>query len=196
MLQFDWRTARAEIAVPLVGSLPDAVKVLLAEVDVSLKQDKNCQMVWPDDGGAFKLRIAALDDVTLATAAIAYYSIHAWREVHDHYMAEWRLANYIDQVLQGRLVAAHLLASQPHGTYAECFHPDRDPLWWNLIANRPEAVGGWIEQEAALAFIIKAADLYVAELAQAIEARRAETRSGSVHESAVPEGNVPEGQSS
>jgi D-galactarolactone cycloisomerase len=42
-------------------------------------------------------------------------------------------------------VSAHLLASQPHGTYAECFHPDRDPLWWNLIANRPEAVDGWIE---------------------------------------------------
>lgn len=30
-------------------------------------------------------------------------------------------------------VAAHLIASQPHGTYAECFHPDRDPFWWNLI---------------------------------------------------------------
>jgi L-alanine-DL-glutamate epimerase-like enolase superfamily enzyme len=34
-------------------------------------------------------------------------------------------------------VAAHLIASQPHGTYAECFHPDRDPFWWNLVANRP-----------------------------------------------------------
>jgi L-alanine-DL-glutamate epimerase-like enolase superfamily enzyme len=31
-------------------------------------------------------------------------------------------------------VAAHLIASQPHGTFAECFHPDRDPFWWNLIA--------------------------------------------------------------
>lgn len=31
-------------------------------------------------------------------------------------------------------VAAHLIASQPHGTYAECFHPDRDPFWWHLIA--------------------------------------------------------------
>jgi D-galactarolactone cycloisomerase len=31
-------------------------------------------------------------------------------------------------------VSAHLIASQPHGTYAECFHPDRDPFWWNLIA--------------------------------------------------------------
>lgn len=39
-------------------------------------------------------------------------------------------------------VAAHLLASQPHGTYVEVFHPDRDPIWWNLIANRPSLVDG------------------------------------------------------
>jgi D-galactarolactone cycloisomerase len=34
-------------------------------------------------------------------------------------------------------VASHLVASQPHGTYVECFHPDRDPVWWGLITNRP-----------------------------------------------------------
>ncbi len=34
-------------------------------------------------------------------------------------------------------VALHLLASQPHGTYVEVFHPDRDPIWWRLILNRP-----------------------------------------------------------
>lgn len=39
-------------------------------------------------------------------------------------------------------VSTHLLASQPHGTYAECFHPDRDPFWWNLIANRPPLQDG------------------------------------------------------
>ena len=39
-------------------------------------------------------------------------------------------------------VASHLLASIPHGTYVECFHPDRDPVWWNLVANRPELRGG------------------------------------------------------
>ena len=39
-------------------------------------------------------------------------------------------------------VSAHLLASVPHGTYAECFHPDRDPFWWNLVANRPPLAGG------------------------------------------------------
>jgi D-galactarolactone cycloisomerase len=42
-------------------------------------------------------------------------------------------------------IAAHLLASIPHGTFVECFHPERDPIWWNLIANRPELHHGWIE---------------------------------------------------
>jgi L-alanine-DL-glutamate epimerase-like enolase superfamily enzyme len=39
-------------------------------------------------------------------------------------------------------VSTHLLASQPHGTVAECFHPDRDPFWWNMISNRPPLVNG------------------------------------------------------
>jgi len=41
-------------------------------------------------------------------------------------------------------VSTHLLASVPHGTYAECFHPDRDPFWWKLILNRPELVNGYL----------------------------------------------------
>lgn len=39
-------------------------------------------------------------------------------------------------------ISAHLLASVPHGTYVEVFHPDRDPIFWNLIANRPEIADG------------------------------------------------------
>ena len=39
-------------------------------------------------------------------------------------------------------VSSHLVASIPHGTFAECFHPDRDPFWWNLVLNRPELVEG------------------------------------------------------
>lgn len=42
-------------------------------------------------------------------------------------------------------VAAHLLASVPNGTYLETFHPDRDPIWWNLVANRPQVADGWLE---------------------------------------------------
>jgi D-arabinonate dehydratase len=40
-------------------------------------------------------------------------------------------------------ISAHLLAAVPHGTYVECFHPDRDPLFWTLIANRPQIHDGW-----------------------------------------------------
>jgi L-alanine-DL-glutamate epimerase-like enolase superfamily enzyme len=41
-------------------------------------------------------------------------------------------------------VASHLLASIPHGTYLEYFHPMRDPIWHNLVANRPELRDGRI----------------------------------------------------
>jgi D-galactarolactone cycloisomerase len=42
-------------------------------------------------------------------------------------------------------IAAHLLAAIPHGTYAECFEPDRDPIWWGLVANRPALRDGLLE---------------------------------------------------
>ena len=41
-------------------------------------------------------------------------------------------------------VASHLLGSIPNGTFVECFHPDRDPIWWNLAANRPKLVDGML----------------------------------------------------
>jgi D-galactarolactone cycloisomerase len=49
-------------------------------------------------------------------------------------------------------VAAHLLASQPHGTYLEVFHPDRDPIWWRMIGNRPELVDGKLALPTAPGF--------------------------------------------
>lgn len=42
-------------------------------------------------------------------------------------------------------VAAHLIASQPHGTFVECFHPDRDPFWWSLIATTRSMRDGYLE---------------------------------------------------
>ncbi len=33
-------------------------------------------------------------------------------------------------------ISAHLLAAIAHGTYLEVFHPDRDPLFYMLVANR------------------------------------------------------------
>ena len=39
-------------------------------------------------------------------------------------------------------VSAHLLASIPHGTYAECFDQDRDPIFWGLFKNHPIIANG------------------------------------------------------
>lgn len=39
-------------------------------------------------------------------------------------------------------VASHLLASQPHGTFVEAFSPTRDPVFWQMLENRPALVNG------------------------------------------------------
>lgn len=39
-------------------------------------------------------------------------------------------------------VAAPLLASVPHGTFVEAFSPTRDPIFWNMLANRQSLVDG------------------------------------------------------
>lgn len=64
---------------------------------------------------------------------------------------EWRRVAGMATVYDVRMahheeahVAAHLLASIPHGTYLEYFHPQRDPIWHNLIGNRPALNAGRI----------------------------------------------------
>lgn len=40
-------------------------------------------------------------------------------------------------------ISAQLLSAIPHGTYAECFaHPERDPVWLRMWANRPAVRDG------------------------------------------------------
>ncbi len=64
---------------------------------------------------------------------------------------EWRRAAAIASVYDVKMAhheepqaSSHLLASIPHGTYLEYFHPQRDPIWHNVIANRPELKDGHI----------------------------------------------------
>lgn len=62
---------------------------------------------------------------------------------------EWRRVAALASAFEVQLghheeaqVASHLLASVPHGTYVESFSPTRDPIFWGLLANRPELVDG------------------------------------------------------
>ena len=65
---------------------------------------------------------------------------------------EWRRVAAMAQSFDVRMghheepqVSSHLLASIPNGTFCESFHPARDPIWWNLISNRPELRDGRIK---------------------------------------------------
>jgi D-galactarolactone cycloisomerase len=65
---------------------------------------------------------------------------------------EWRRVAGMASVYDVRMahheepqVAAHLLASIPNSAYLEYFHPMRDPIWHNLIANRPKLTNGNIQ---------------------------------------------------
>lgn len=65
---------------------------------------------------------------------------------------EWRRAAALATTYDVRMghheepqLSSHLLCSIPHGTFVECFHPDRDPIWWNLVANRPALRDGMLE---------------------------------------------------
>lgn len=39
-------------------------------------------------------------------------------------------------------VAAHLIAAVSNGTFVETFSPERDPVWWTALTNRPEIERG------------------------------------------------------
>lgn len=46
-------------------------------------------------------------------------------------------------------IAGHLLASIPHGTFLELFHPQRDPIWHSLVVNRPKLENGFMSLPSA-----------------------------------------------
>lgn len=64
---------------------------------------------------------------------------------------EWRRVAAMSAVFGVRMahheeaqVAAHLLASIPHGTFVEIFDAQRDPIWHQLLTSRPLIVDGHI----------------------------------------------------
>ena len=59
-------------------------------------------------------------------------------------------------------IAAHLLAGVPNGTYLECFHPDRDPIFWNLLVNRSGPTNGLYQLTEAPGFGLELDEDFIA----------------------------------
>ena len=49
-------------------------------------------------------------------------------------------------------ISAHLLAAVPNGAYLETFHPDRDPMFYRLVANRSELKNGYYQTPSGPGF--------------------------------------------
>lgn len=120
---------------------------------------------WYDDA-AMMARLRRATRVPL-TAGQSEITVHAVRRLLDanavdyvNYDAsegggvtDWRRAAALCQAAGVRMahheepqISQHLLAGVPHGTYVECFaHPDRDPVWQSLWANRPAIRDGMME---------------------------------------------------
>jgi L-alanine-DL-glutamate epimerase-like enolase superfamily enzyme len=58
-------------------------------------------------------------------------------------------------------ISSHLLASQDNSAYVECFHPDRDPFWWNLISTPRDIRDGWLHLGDGAGFGWELDDAYV-----------------------------------
>jgi D-arabinonate dehydratase len=99
----------------------------------------------PVTAGQSEATRAGLRDL-MASGAIDYCNCDAswiggpseWRRIASLASAyEVKMAHHEEPQ-----VSAHLLASIPHGTYVEAFDPQRDPIFWSMIANRAEFVDG------------------------------------------------------
>jgi L-alanine-DL-glutamate epimerase-like enolase superfamily enzyme len=60
-------------------------------------------------------------------------------------------------------VSMHLLASIPNGRFAEAFHPDIDPVWWDLLSDRPTVSDGTIDLPDAPGLGVEIDESLVAE---------------------------------
>ena len=52
-------------------------------------------------------------------------------------------------------IAAHLLAAYAHGTYVECFHKKRDPIFWDIQTEPRQIVDGYYHLPAGPGFGIQ-----------------------------------------
>lgn len=71
-------------------------------------------------------------DSSLAAGPTSWLKVARMAELHDVDMAHHEEPH----------VSMHLLSAVPNGRYAEVFHPDLDPVWYELVADPPRIADG------------------------------------------------------
>ena len=71
-------------------------------------------------------------DSSLAGGPTSWLKVARMAELHDVDMAHHEEPH----------VSMHLLSAVPNGRYAEVFHPDLDPVWYELVADPPRITDG------------------------------------------------------
>jgi L-alanine-DL-glutamate epimerase-like enolase superfamily enzyme len=74
-------------------------------------------------------------DSSLAGGPTSWLKVARMAELHDVDMAHHEEPH----------VSMHLLSAVPNGRYAEVFHPDLDPVWYELVAEPPRIADGRLE---------------------------------------------------
>jgi hypothetical protein len=147
MKTFDYEKAWQDLALPAFKQLPNAVLCLAEEVGIvadNLHQDRQCCMIWPEDGGKLREMFKRLDSVTLSRAAHVLYMYNHWRPGKNIAgnapvtKCGWKFSNYADQVLRARfniaLDSKATVGLRIHeGTIRVCYS-SRDMWTWHEVA--------------------------------------------------------------
>jgi len=152
MKSFDYEKAWQDLSLPAFKQLPNAVLCLAEEVGIvadELSQDRQCCMIWPDDGGKLREMFERLDSVTLSRASLVLYNYNHWRpsagiaENAPVMKCGWKFSNYADQVLRARffigLDSKATVSFQIHeGTIRVCYSSSE--MWiWHEVAPATDA---------------------------------------------------------
>lgn len=147
MKTFDYEKAWQDLALPAFKQLPTAVLCLAEEVGIvadDLHQDKQCCMIWPEDGGKLREMFNRLDSVTLSRAAHVLHDYNYWRPGKSIAgnapvtKCGWKFSNYADQVLRSRyniaLDSKAMVGLRIHeGTIRVCY--SSSDMWtWHEVA--------------------------------------------------------------
>lgn len=139
--QFDYKRAWKEVVLPMFEALPPEIHELrkaVVELAGHCKQDKQCNLEWPEDEvarRALQAAFAKIDDKLLSRAAHIMYAHGHWAsQPYDNVGGHWRFSRYASQVLAERLQLSDIASRYEFQVVDGLLriHYDYSRGWWNV----------------------------------------------------------------